>query len=430
MNDISISIFLDGRRKKENGCFPIKLRVYNPKTKKVKLYPFSKIKTDAIDKSVILDTVNTGFPSQKKLDEIVYADRPKTDKRILKAFFSETENKASRIAELLVPFTFDEFEKRMFDSIAKTDSLSNCYKNVIDGFERKKSYSTASNYRLSRKSLLVYADKVKKPLSFEILTVQFLEGYESFMLDELERSETTVSMYLRALRAIFNQAIRDKLLLPEQYPFGKHKYTIPTGDKVIKALTKEQLTLLQNGIPKTTEQQKAKDFWFFSFYAQGMNIKDIALLKSQHIQGDSIQYYRAKTKTAGKKKPRLIYIVINDYIANFLKEYRTESHLPTDFVFPIISKSLNAELQYKAVKNFTKFINQNFLKYAKSVGVNEQVSTYWARHSFTNTLANNGASIEFMSEALNHSDIKTTQNYIAGFEETRKKEMMQELMKF
>jgi site-specific recombinase XerD len=430
MNNISISIFLDGRRKKANGYLPVKLRVYDSKIKKTRLYPFSKIKTDSIDKSIILETVNTGFKSQKALDDVVYADRPKKDKKILKTFFTETEIKASRIAEKLIPFTFDEFEKKMFDNRIKTDGLSQCYKDTIDGFERKKSYSTASNYRLSRNSLLRYATELKKPLCFEIITVQFLDGYESFMLEDLERSETTVSMYLRALRAIFNKAIRDRLILPEQYPFGKGKYTIPTGDKVIKALTKKQLSLLLNGIPQTTEQQKAKDFWFFSFYAQGMNIKDMALLQFQHIKEDSIQYYRAKTKTTGKRKPRLIYITINNYIADFIKEYQSINGSSTDLVFPIISKSSDAKLQHNRIKNFTKFINQNFLKYAKAVGVNEKVSTYWARHSFTNTLANNGASIEFMSEALNHSDIKTTQNYIAGFEESRKKEMMQELMKF
>ena len=91
---------------------------------------------------------------------------------------------------------------------------------------------------------------------------------------------------------------------------------------------------------------------------------------------------------------------------------------------------MTAEKQHNAIRRFTRFINQHIKLYAKSLGIYEDVSTYWARHSFANTLINNGASLEFTSEALNHGDMKTTQNYIAGFEESRKREMMQDLMKF
>ena len=41
------------------------------------------------------------------------------------------------------------------------------------------------------------------------------------------RSLTTVSMYVRALRAIFNVAIENKDFKKERYPFGKKKYQVP-----------------------------------------------------------------------------------------------------------------------------------------------------------------------------------------------------------
>ena len=54
---------------------------------------------------------------------------------------------------------------------------------------------------------------------------------------------------------------------------------------------------------------------------------------------------------------------------------------------------------------------------AKNLEINKGVTTYLARHSFATVLRNSGASMEFISEALGHSDMKTTKSYLAGFEQ-------------
>jgi integrase/recombinase XerD len=43
---------------------------------------------------------------------------------------------------------------------------------------------------------------------------------------------------------------------------------------------------------------------------------------------------------------------------------------------------------------------------------------------------NKGASLEFMSEALGHSDLKTTQTYFAGFTNETKKQFADSLFDF
>jgi integrase/recombinase XerD len=43
---------------------------------------------------------------------------------------------------------------------------------------------------------------------------------------------------------------------------------------------------------------------------------------------------------------------------------------------------------------------------------------------------NKGASLEFMSEALGHSDLKTTQTYFAGFTNETKKQFAQFIVRF
>src|SRR5690606_17208599 len=103
-----------------------------------------------------------------------------------------------------------------------------------------------------------------KRLEFKDITSQWLTEYEDNLIKN-GKSKTTVGMYLRPLRAIFNTAISNNTIKADLYPFGKRKYTIPTPKGVKKALPKEDLKTLFNGTPKTPEQQKAKDFWFFSY---------------------------------------------------------------------------------------------------------------------------------------------------------------------
>ena len=67
---------------------------------------------------------------------------------------------------------------------------------------------------------------------------------------------------------------------------------------------------------------------------------------------------------------------------------------------------------------------------AKELGIDNIVTTYAARHSFSTILQRSGAPVSFISEALGHSNVQTTQNYLAGFEDDKKAETVQALTAF
>ena len=73
--------------------------------------------------------------------------------------------------------------------------------------------------------------KYKAKLCFNDITVEFLRGYERYMLHS-NKSLTTIGIHLRTLRAIVNEAIVNKIIPADMYPFGlerKKKYEIPTS---------------------------------------------------------------------------------------------------------------------------------------------------------------------------------------------------------
>lgn len=411
-----ISIVLDTRRPKANGKYPVKLRVFTKYPRIQKLYP-----------------IGIEF-TQKEFESIWETVKPRSEYREARFELQTIEKKALEVAKELKSFDFELFEKKLFRKAGIEQDIVYQYGLIIQKLKELNRFGTASNYELSLKSLQSFikakTGKEGKAILFTDITVDWLVKYEAFMIDTKERSRTTVSMYLRALRTVFNTAIANKEIDSELYPFGKRKYQVPSVKNVKKALTSEQLKRLFNAAPKTPEQAKARDFWFFSYSCNGMNIKDIAMLRNENIQGDKIVFYRAKTINTSKADLKPITVYLNDFSSGVIAKYGNPNGKATDLVFSIISDKNAESLNHTLTKNFTRFINQNIKKLAISENITAEISTYWARHSFATSAIRNGASMEFVGEALNHSNMKTTQGYFAGFEEEDKKQLMKELMNF
>lgn len=410
------SIILDTRRPKSDGTYPVKLRVYSSQLQIKKLYATKYDLTEADFKSI--------WETQK----------PRNEHKETRNELQAIELRADDVCKTLSPFSFTQFEKKYLRNTGDGGNIIYQYKQIIDKLKSNNSLSTASNYELSLKSLkeFVVYSKGKEPskIAFTDVTPDWLQKYENYMVDHLKRSRTTVSMYVRALRTVFNISIAEKEIEAEIYPFGKNKYQPPTVRSVKKALGQNDLKQLFDAKAKTPEQAKAKDFWFFSYACNGMNVKDIAMLKFENIQDDKIVFYRAKTINTSKTDLRPVVVYLNEFSKGIIKKYGNKKIKKDGYVFAILSEKESEIVKHNKIKNFTKFINQNLKKLAKAEGITTDISTYWARHSFATNSIRNGASMEFVMEALSHNNMKTTVGYFAGFEDKDKKEFMQKLMDF
>ncbi len=414
--EYNTSIILDTRRKKGNDLYPVKLRVYSVQLKLKKLY------------ATKYDLSESDFKS------IWETKKPRNEHKETRNELQAIELRADEVCKNLKPFSFTGFEKKYLRSNGDNNNIINYYKQTVVEFKSNGSISTSLNYEVALKSFIGFIKhtKGKEPIKipFSEITPDWLNKYEKYMITDLERSRTTVSMYIRTLRTVFNTAIREKEIDIEIYPFGKNKYQPPTVRNVRKALSYEHLTQLFNAEPKTPEQIRAKDFWFFSYACNGMNIKDIALLKYENIKNDTIVFYRAKTLKTAKTDLRPVTVYLTKLSSGIIKKYGNKDKSPKSYLFPIISDENTEFENHRAIKNFTIFINKNLKKLAKANGLTGDISTYWARHSFATNAIRNGATMEFVSEALSHNNLKTTQNYFAGFDDKDKKEFMQKMMEF
>lgn len=413
-SEIVVSLYLH-EYKKDNGTQTLKIRVFHNETKKRKYY------------GTIYEFKKSDFES------IIKATNKKSNFFKIKDDLEKELSKYKEIAESISPFSFEKFDIAIKGTKSNSNDIISYYNNIVRELKDNSQIGTSDNYRLSLKSFLRFElhknGKEPKTLSFDTISVKWLKDYEKYMIDELNRSRTTVSIYLRTLRTIFNKAIFHKIITNEIYPFGKYKYQIPAPKGVKKVLKREQLKTLFEAEPQTPEQDKAKSFWFFSYFCNGMNIKDILSLKYKNLTDETLSFYRAKTKNT-QKEPKEIVVYLNDFVLNTFDKYGNKDKNSDSYVFDIVNRKENPETQHKRIKNFIRYINQHFKIFAENNGINESISTYWARHSFATTAIDKGASMELISESLGHEDLKTTKGYVASLETKTKMELAKKLMEF
>lgn len=361
--------------------------------------------------------------------EIVTGKNPKKKFKDWKLELDGLEQKANSIIDDLPVFDFDVFKKRLNADQMVRDDVYAYYEQMIEVYQQKGNLGTASNYSCSKKSL----QEFKSKLLFYEVTVEFLERYEAWMLNK-GKSISTVGIYLRPLRSVINHAIANDVLSKEfNYPFGsksKRKYSIPTSKNTKKSLDKADLKLLfeYKAIPGTTEE-RALDFWKFSYLANGMNMKDIANLKYKDIDGEYLRFVRAKTRNTNQIVTQ-ITVHLSEEIQVIIKKWGVTSKEPSSYIFPILKEGSSIEKQRADIQQFTKIVNKYMKQICGNLEIKKPCTTYSARHSFSTIMKRSGASIQYISESLGHSSINTTKSYLASFEDETKKEMAKALTDF
>ncbi len=393
------AIILDKRSKTKEGKYPVKLRVIYDRTPRC---------------------FGTKFSLTEDEFEIVSTKNPRGKLKDIKLELSIIEDKAKKIIEELSDFSFDLFK---YNFGRKSKDLRNVYFYYdlkIKELEKSDRIGSANFYRHSLNSIKSFS---KKPshIEFKEITPKKLVEYEEWMVNQ-GNSITTVGMYLRALRAVFNQAKKEGIIKNEQYPFGLGKYQIPISKNVKKALTLDDIGKLYNHpLDEYSYLDKARDLWFFSYFCNGINMADIAKLKFKNVSKKSITFIRTKTAKS-RKEVKPVVAPVTEEIQRILDKWSNKEKSSENYVFPILEEGLTAKQEKSKIKWIVKQINRYMQRLAKDVDIEEKITTYTARHSFSTVLKRSGVSTEFISESLGHSDLKTTENYLDSFEDDIKRE--------
>jgi integrase len=394
MNKATADIYFDKLRPKKDGKCTVKIKITHNRKRK---YISTGIQLTPNEFEKVMQPAGNG--KRKTLQQ----------KQTYDAIIHQ-KDKAQQVINDLKVFTFNSFENAYFENRNIADSVSFAFDKSIKDLRNEKHISTAISYKCAKNSIETF----KKNLTFAEITPGLLKEYENWMLEQ-GNSTTTVGIYLRNLRTIYNKQGIDLSV----YPFGKkrdQKYPIPTGKNIKKALTIEDVAKIYNHtVPKNSTKEMARDYWIFLYLSNGMNVKDFCLLKWANIDGEMLTYVREKTKS--QNEPTKISVALKPETRKIIKKWGQRSTSKDAYIFPHINHQMTDEQQYKVVKQLVKTINKYMKQIARELGINKGITTYYARHSFATVLKRSGATTEMISELLGHSSVIVTKNYLDSFED-------------
>ncbi|WP_346862104.1 site-specific integrase [uncultured Draconibacterium sp.] len=404
---VSLVAFLDTARIRKDGTATVKLRIVHDRFPK---YYSTKVNMDEHEYQNMFSHRPKHFVQEKK--------------RIILAFLKRAYNLILANDD----FSFDSFDAA-YRKRTITNNVFTYFDSYIEQLKTENRFGTATSYTYASKSLSEYTGK--STLAFDSITVPSLKSFENWIIQN-GNSPTTVGYHVRCIKKLYNDAIRNGDAKQANYPFGAFKnglYSPPQPQNIKKALSMSQIKSIVDYKALTDSEERYRDMWVFSYLGNGINMKDICRLQFKHIVGGNIHFHRAKTvNTNRNSKP--ISIPLIDEIKSIIERWGNGKLSPETYIFPVLDGTESAEKERAKIQQFTKQVNKYIKRIALKVGIEENVSTYSARHSFATVLKRSGVNIPYISEALGHSNLKTTESYLDSFEDDTRVENTMKLLDF
>lgn len=358
---------------------------------------------------------------------------------------TQAKTKADNIVEMLdESFSFESFDELYLDADSKKGRLNAKVKeelrlkeaaekeaqtNALDMFVRmKKHIEEMKEQNRSLGAIEIHTsalNKLKKfrpTLKVTEITPKFLESFEAYLLNEHKYRYSTVGMRMREIRIIINEAIDQGIIPQEKYPFGqkaKRKYEIPESEENHRALEPESVQAVLNYVPQSDVQQKAKDYWIFTLYCNGINMRDICQLKYSDIDQGFLNFRRNKTRRK-RKQGRPIEVFITPMMAEIIDRQGNPDKANDNYLFPIMRKDKSDNENYVHVSTHLDSVNKTMKKIGKILGIDLTLTTMIARHTWATTLQQAGVPESYISKGLGHSSVAVTQHYLSGFNRRQK----------
>jgi len=274
---ITVSTFFDTRRAVVGEKYPVKIRVRHKRDRR----------DYVTGKKLTIDEWNR-LPDTKSVKFIGIRSEIQASFKIIDDIALELFRADS--------FTFDALNNRLSKGTSHT--LNTAFKAKIDTLRNDGAISNMWIYQSAIKSIVLFAGE---KVSFSDITVDWLKRYEKHLSDK-GKSFVTVSIYIRSIMALMNEAKRAGMIKEAQYPFGKNRYEIPTGEGRKLALTLQQVKAVVTYTDGRETTERYRDLWFFSYLCNGINFTDLLKLRFSYIVGDEICFYRQKTIRTSKVK--------------------------------------------------------------------------------------------------------------------------------
>ena len=402
------SFYLDKRFKYENGEHSIKVNCYSLAQKKQYHFRIKPVIFPDGSKFVVSCKSQKEFESvwikKDKLDNFgekvgettVYGDKLK-----LRTVLKDKQDQLNDIISRDNITTIENVKDAFYNYVKPVNYSNNVYiafESYIKKLGDEHRYSTATSYQTTLNNLRRYNNNL--PFMFEDVTVDWLELYDRNRRKVVAVDSLGIDM--RNLRAVYNSVKEDLAHLIKMYPFKKGSYSIPKGESKNQSLNSDQIKTLLKFTSDNFYLQMARDYWVFSYINRGMNLTDVA-----YLEKGQKEFIRKKTEFTAKK---VVKGKVQDHPT--LDEI-TKRHSGTGkYLFDIIDDYDSPEVMHKKIKNKISSLNKQYKNLARLLNFPSSFSYQWARHSYSTNMIRSNVNIKAVSESMNHTSIRTTENYL------------------
>ena len=405
--NILINTFFDARRIKKNGLYTIYVRV-NCHHQRLLLPTGVSLSDDdyaaalqvkAGSSAIRKARAQVGQLFNKVVDAVNALNAEnKFSFENLKSALASPQQKQSQKSTTLYEYWVH------FGESKNTQKTREQYSNALKNFYRYLgcTVTTVTDEATKVKSLVIKGKKSKLLPSF--VNEAVIEEWQDYMTKQ-GLSDSSKSIYLRALRAVLNSLGEKKII--GQTP----KFNIKSGTR-----RKEDFIPVSDIIKIRDYEgrnRKAADWWLILYLCNGSNMKDIAKLvwDDDFFYKNELSYVRGKI--ADKVKVT-VHIPITEPLKQLLDKYATEPEKGRR-VFPqiLLNATTEAEIESRT-HDFNRQIRKGMQYVCKQLGISP-VTASTARNSYITTLTWHNISDAFIDAMVGHVDSK---NVLRGYQGT------------
>ena len=359
-------LYLDNRRLKDDGTAPIKITISHNR-KATHLPTGICVRPEHWDnRSLQVVGITTKHQLNRQIASIKY----EVDSIIMDI---------KRINTM----TVQAIRKYVEDTMSGTMDVDNLIAPRFANYANNLSKRTQEIYSSTYRKLSAF-DRNFESLTFDDINKDWLRRFDAFMIKDTP-SVNARNIHMRNIRAVFNDAIDNEVTT--NYPF--RTFSIRNTATRKRSYTVEEIRrILTSDLPG--RQGKYMDLFKLSFYLIGINIID--LLHLNNIYKGRVEYNRAKTK-------RLYSIKVEPEAMAIIEKYRGEDYLLS---------YMDTNVTYRTVY---KHLQKTLAESKDMFGVDE-LTTYWARHTWATIASELDIPKDTIAAALGHGGNSVTDIYI------------------
>ena len=236
-------------------------------------------------------------------------------------------------------------------------------------------YSTADSCLSTLHRLQLFTNA--PDMHFDKITPELIKAFEQHLFQK-GLFDNTVSLYMRMLRSIFNQAVTAGVATLNTKEIFENVFVgcDATAKRAIKPVLINQL--LETDLSHCPQLEFSRDMFLLSFYLQGIPFVDLAYLRKSNVNGNILIYRRQKT---GQQ----LYITIEKCAAKIIKRYACRCK-DSAYLLPILTAT--GETGYRQYKSALRLYNKR----------------------------ENGIPVSIISTGMGHSSKKVTYVYLESLD--------------